>query len=81
MSKIEEMANKATAYIPENEVLDMDGCAYTTIDEVAKTWYMLGAIAMLEEIEKFIAELPCKSDGELLNQKMLWQRVKQLKEK
>jgi len=86
MSKIEEMALKAypkLIFKPAVEVVSSIDEKPTRIDcnEAKRAIYVEGAKAVLEEIEKFIAELPCKSDGELLNQKMLWQRVKQLKKK
>ena len=76
MSKIEEMAHRD---LPVKSRV-ICGVMFDE-NEAKRIGYMLGAIAVLEEIEKYISELPCKSDGELLNQKMLWQKVKQLKGK
>ena len=76
VSKIEEMAHRD---LPVKSLV-VGGVMFDE-NEAERIGYMLGAKAVLEEIEKFIAELPCKSDEELLNQKMLWQRIKQLKEK
>ena len=79
---IEEMALKA---YPKEIIANLQeirvGAKPIQLDhnEAKRVIYIEGAIAVLEEIDKFIAELPCKSDGELVNQKMLWQRVKQLK--
>lgn len=88
MSKIEEMSAK---YADERLSLlrpDISDSSYSRHTKMTlnlfdgyelESAYEKGANAVLEEIEKYISELPCKSDGELLNQKMLWQSVKQLK--
>ena len=41
--------------------------------------YYRGAYLVLEIVEGYIAELPCKSTGENVNQQMLLHRIKQLK--
>ena len=38
-----------------------------------------GMEAVLKEIEGFIADLPCKTQGEIVNQQMLLKRIRELK--
>ena len=40
--------------------------------------WKVGQQDTIEEIRKYISELPCKSDETSLNQKMLLHRIKQL---
>ena len=47
------------------------------LDEMMAGW-KAGQQDTIEEIVKYISELPCKSDETSLNQKMLLYRIKQL---